>query len=170
MDTVQEARERDQGDRFIAWFNEQHGTSYLYVGRAGEAPDLLYRDHEVALRLELTEAYADTDEARFKWGLLRRRDNVPSAWAGVDPEEALARDISERIARKCINAYGPSCLLVVVVDPLVTSVQEFEGVLNKVGVPRTHSFRGVFVGGQFAWSTRDGKPVYRCWELRGREA
>src|SRR5689334_19786800 len=135
MDAIQKKYERAVGDQFIAWFNCERGTAYEFVDRAGVAPDLTYRDRDAVLRLELTEAFYDAHDARMKWQQLRQHPNAPRFWAGVEPDEALARDIAARVSKKSINDYGANCLLVVTVDPTVTSIADLDRVLPTVKIP-----------------------------------
>jgi hypothetical protein len=75
MDSVQEHHERRVGDQLMEWYNQRHGTSFRFDGRAGEAPDLKYRDGKHWLRVEITSAYYARKMMRFSSGAQMRRRN-----------------------------------------------------------------------------------------------
>jgi hypothetical protein len=113
----------------------------------------------------VTEAFYDTADAKFKWKNLRGKADAPRGWAGVEPDDALAVQIGVQVGKKAANAYGPNCVLVLDVDPTVTSPADLERALAKVPLPAKHSFRGIYVGGFFGFSSGSESPGYRCWKL-----
>ena len=165
MNRAQEQNERLVGEHFIGWYNQVHGTKYRYAGRPDSAPDLLYRDGRATLTLEITEAFYDTADAKFKWKNRRGEPDAPRAWAGVEPDGALGIQIGLQIAKKAANAYGSGCVLVVDIDPTVSNPADLERALPKVPLPLKHSFRGVYVGGFFGFSSGNESSGYRCWKL-----
>jgi hypothetical protein len=164
MSNAKEERERWVGDHFIAWYNQRCSTDYRYDRRGGEAPDLVYRDGATSLNIEVTEAYYDSADAVFKTKTLRGRPDAPRAWAAVEPDGALIINVGARLDDKALKSYGRNCILVVNVDATVTSAAQLERLLAEVSFPTKHSFRGIYVGGFFGWSS-DGDPGYRCWPL-----
>jgi hypothetical protein len=145
MDSVQEHHERRVGDQLMKWYNQRHGTSFRFDGRAGEAPDLKYRDGKHWLRVEITSAYYDPkNDAIFKWSA-----DAPKKWKGKNFDQYLVDDISSRIAAKCRNAYGRNCLLAVYVFAHMTYADEMEPRLKDITVPDTHCFDGIYLCGEF---------------------
>ncbi|HEY3698954.1 MAG TPA: hypothetical protein VGK97_06455 [Spongiibacteraceae bacterium] len=72
MSALQNQYERSVADEFFEWFNAQHGTNYIFLKRAGEAPDLIYSLGESELLIEVTAGYYDGEHARFLWEAARR--------------------------------------------------------------------------------------------------
>ena len=143
--------ERRVGDQLIEWYNRRHGASFRFDGRAGEAPDLKYREGRHWLRVEVTSAYYDPkDDAKFKWGAERQLPDTPTEWKGKDFEDYLVADINSVIAAKCSKAYGPNCLLAVYVDADMTYADDMELLLKNITVPVTHRFEGIYLCGKFA--------------------
>lgn len=90
MDAIQEKHERAVGDTFIGWYNAQNGTTFVYQGRPGEAPDLTFVDGEQELLLEIADSYYDKRDAEVKWQNARDVPGAPKAWYGANMDAALA--------------------------------------------------------------------------------
>src|SRR5262249_32970912 len=139
------------GDQLIEWYNQRHRTSFYFDGRAGEAPDLIYRDGKHWLRVEVTSAYYDPKEdAKFKWGAKRHLPNAPKKREGKEFDQYLVDDTNSSIAAKCRNAYGRNCLLAVYVLADATYADEMEPRLKDITVPDTHCFDGIYLCSRFA--------------------
>ena len=166
MNLTKEQFERLAGDRFVTWYNDEHGCNYLYAGRPNPAPDLEYRDGERVLRVEVTEAsYDDGADAIFKWKHLRGDADAPRVWAGVEPDEALAVRIGRQLTKKAAITYGSDCALVVHIDPTMSNPGDIQRILADVPVPAKHSFQGIYVAGFFGFSSDTAPPGYKCWRL-----
>jgi hypothetical protein len=63
MDQWQEKHERWVGDQVIQSYNSEHGASFQFYRRAGDAPNLEYRDGSRLLRVEVT-----TTKTRSSYG------------------------------------------------------------------------------------------------------
>ena len=146
MDPIQEQFERSVGEEFFEWFNEEYYTDYSYVGRPEKAPDLNYLSVEKKdIFVEVTGAYYDSKHSTFLWKSIRGVKDAPDSWAGVDPNIKLANDIRECIKAKTIKRYGPNTILLVVVPPGVTTVEDLEVLLeNKISISNS-PFIGIFV-------------------------
>jgi hypothetical protein len=150
VDPIQEQFERWVGDQVIERYNTDHGTSFQFYGRAGEAPDLEYRDGSRSLKVEVSTAYYDDKEdAKFKWLTARKRPDAPSKWSGKNFEQYLVEDINARLVDKCAKSYGPNCVLVVCVLPSLTFAEEMELPLKDVRVPDTNPFDAIYLCGEF---------------------
>ncbi len=165
MDAVQEQHERAVGERFIGWYNSNCGTHYEYCGRAGEAPDLMFRDGSNDLRIEVTDAYYDAADAEVRWKNARGMPDAPNKWSGVNVDDALAKHITARIERKSRSAYGGKCFLLVNVNPAITTAFELEALLPTISLPARHFFSAIYLVGGFGWSSSGEQGGYRCWKL-----
>jgi hypothetical protein len=150
MDSLQEQFERWVGDQVIERYNTDHGTSFQFHGRAGEAPDLEYRDGSRSLRIEVSSAYYDDKEyPKFMWLAARKRPDAPDKWSGVDFEKKLVENINSVLDAKCAKSYGPNCALAVCVLPSLTFADEMESLLKDVRVPATNPFHAIYLCGEF---------------------
>jgi hypothetical protein len=77
MDSTQEQHERRIGEQLIEWYNQRRGTLFQFVGRPGDAPDLIYEQNHRKLGVEVVSAfYDDREDAKFQW--LNARLSRPS--------------------------------------------------------------------------------------------
>src|SRR2546425_860197 len=101
MDDLQRVHERTVGDSFIRWYNHAHGRRFLFNSHPREAPDLLYRDSEECLQIEVSQAYYDADDAAMKWKGARGDPDAPQGWDGINFNDALIQHVSKIIVGKC---------------------------------------------------------------------
>jgi hypothetical protein len=165
MDEAQEKFERTVGDAFVRWHNESIGSAFVFSHKPVEVPDLVYRDGEEILSLEITSAYYDRRDAQFWWQNLRKHPDAPGGWGGKDMDEALLADVSRRINDKCQKNYGENCFLIVYIHPSMTLKEEVDDLLHALEVPEKNFFAGVFLTGHFPMSTRSWGG-YQCWRLQ----
>ena len=165
MDKIQLQHEKAVGDAFIEWLNVRDKSQLVFSSRAGEAPDLVYKDGSKLLRVEIVGAYYDPAHAKLLWGNARRVPDAPDSWSGVNFDEALMRDIERQIHKKCGLSYGPNCVLVVTVRPPVTISEEVEELLPLIKLPGHVPFDGIFLTGTFPVSARSAGG-YRVWALK----
>lgn len=164
MDELQRRHERAVGDRFVDWYNGQHGTAFVFGRRPKIAPDLVYKSDEAELPLEIGDAYYDPNDAKIKWLRARKKPNAPRMWTGSNPDRNLLQSINRLIRKKCARKYGAHCLLVVNVYPALTSADEIEAMLPEIHIPEANNFEGVYLTGDFPASN---KVVggFRCWQI-----
>jgi hypothetical protein len=163
MDPLQEQHERWVGDRVVEQYNTDHGTSFRFYGRAGEAPDLEYRENR-SLGIEVVTAYYDKEDAKFKWLGARERPDAPSKWSGVDFDKSLVENINAALVAKCAKSYGPNCVLAVCVFPDLTHAWEMESRLEDIRIPATNPFDAIYLCGRFPAPI--GTPAeLRVWKL-----
>jgi hypothetical protein len=165
LDDIQDRHERAVGDAFISWYNQRNATGYTYHDRGADPPDRVYRFEAAELPLEITGAYYDADYAKMEWQNARGLHNAPDCWGRPEPDEALIADVNAVVAKKCAKKYPPHCLLVVNVNPAITSADEFSALVSEVRVPPTRDFAGIYVGGAFpesSWGSHEG---YYFWKL-----
>ena len=150
MDEVQQQFERGVAERFFEWLLQQGGPNYSFVRRSFEAPDLVYRNDDVDLGVEITAAYYDRHHAEFLWKNGRGIDNSPVGWHGEgNPHKALAEAIIGRVIDKCKKRYGVKTLLLVEVPPGLTSAEELIELLPRSVFPQVIPFVGAYVVGRF---------------------
>src|SRR5262245_49843987 len=132
MDKVQDEHERGTGATFMKWYNNENGTNFTFVGRADEAPDLVYRDGSRELGLEIATAYYDNEDAKVAWMGARHVPNAPTEWSGVNFDDSLLENINSEIVDKCGKDYGRNCVLVLCVIPAITTVADMDERLGEI--------------------------------------
>jgi len=156
MDEIQERHERAVGQDFINWYNREHRTAFVFLGRAGEAPDLVFRDGDHELKAEVATAYYNFLDAKIRWMHARNAPDAPTIWMGTDLEASLVKSINGELADKCAKAYGVGCVLLISVMPNLTTAAMMRDVWGKLALPERNPFEGIYVVGQFAPSSRLG--------------
>jgi hypothetical protein len=164
MDALQERHERAVGDRFFDWYNGRHSTSFAYHGRAGEAPDLVYRDAGRAVRLEVRGCYYNNADALVMWQNARKLPNAPKRWSGVGFDEDLIANINTGLKEKCAKAYGSACWLIISLRPAMTTAEEVSDMMGGITIPERNPFDAIYLTGVFPVSTSSAGG-YRCWRL-----
>lgn len=168
MNSLKEQHERAIGDRIIALLNNNWGTSYSYDGRAGEAPDLTYRDRDQIVHVEMTSAYYNHPSAKLTWDLAQNK-RYRGYWSGVDPDNQLIQAINTQLSKKATMRYGDNCILVIYVRPQVTTFEEIEARLCDIEVPKNQGFMAIYLAGDFGISSSGAVGGFHCWELMGNE-
>ncbi len=163
MDEIQEIHERAVGMQFVEWYNNSHGTSYQYVGRADEAPDLIFRYRD-ELRIEVTDSFYDNADATLQWKKARAVSDAPKRWSGINFDESLVKHIADRIAIKSLKRYGGRCFLLVNVNPPITLPSELEAFIPSIKIPSNHAFAEIYLTGTFPSGPHE-EGGYRCWKL-----
>ena len=82
------------------------------------------------------------------------------AWTSENPTGNLILHINSVLADKCLKAYGPRCILVVSVIPLVTEAERLELRLGEIVVPPRVPFTGIYLT-----TTSGSSGGFRCWQL-----
>jgi hypothetical protein len=170
VDSLQDEFERWVGNQVIDRYNTDHGTSFRFHRRAGEAPDLEYRDGSRSLRVEVTGAYYDDDKdddkkhAKWIWLGARKHPDAPHKLSGRDCDEKLVKNINAALVAKCANSYGANCVLAVYAFPHLTRVWEMESRLEDIRVPATNRFEAIYLCGEFPSAT-ESSGGFRTWRL-----
>jgi hypothetical protein len=164
MDDTKAQHEKAVGDEFVRWFNEKNNTDFVLKGQAGDGPgpDLAY---SAELRLEVTDAYYDDQDAKFLWKNARKAPDAPQGWQGTEFDKTLLDQINKRLEEKCLkSSYGPNCILVINMQPSLTTAEELESMLPNVKLPQSVPFVGIYLTGNFP-SSVGSAGGYRCWRL-----
>ena len=164
MDDVQKQHERAIGDDFINWFNSQNESNFSFSSRGDPAPDIIYKDKNRILKIEVVGSYYDENDAELKWKIARRRPDTPKRWAGVNFDEDLLRNINGAIEEKCSKSYGAKCILLVYISPPLTTDNEVEDMLPRVDIPKQVPFAAIYLTGIFGRS-KNSTGGYRVWPL-----
>jgi hypothetical protein len=149
MDDIQTEHERAVGDRFIAEFNRLEGANYVFERRGDPIPDLIYRDGDSRIGIEITSCYYNSHDAKVQWQNARGLPDAPWCWSGVDFDQALIADINKRIQVKCGKPYGPDCFLLVYVNPSLTTYEDMERLMPDINIPQQHPFAEIWLVGNF---------------------
>jgi hypothetical protein len=164
MGDIQMEHERAVGDAFIGDFNRLQRTNYTFEGRGDPAPDLIYRDGDSRIGLEIVTCYYDANDAKVQWQNARNLPNAPTHWRGVDFDQALAVNLNRHIQAKGEKAYGPACFLVVCIKPSLTTFKDMEKLITDVAPPSKHSFAGIYLMGDFGISATS-TVTHALWKL-----
>ena len=149
MDNMKEQHERAVGDGFIVEFNKQQGTQYVFDRLGGEAPDLVYRDGNSEIGLEITSCYYDPNHAKFLWKNARNLPDAAAGWNGVNFSQTFVVNINATLRDKCAKDYGSDCILLVYVSLNLTTFKDMEALLPKIEIPAKHGFEGIYLVGDF---------------------
>lgn len=84
--------ERGIGDHFIQWYNKKMGSKFEFDRLGADPPDLLYRDREEVLPVEITTEYYDDKDAIFQWKSMRNNMDAPKKWCGIDFDRGLIKN------------------------------------------------------------------------------
>lgn len=147
-DEMKERVERGTGDNFINWYNVQQKSQMKYVGKPGQAPDLIYSDGKNTIILEVTTAWYGQEHADFTMRHIRNVPNTADSFTFFgNMESALAENINATIADKCLKDYGENCSLVVRIgsDALTTPWEMNEEVIPRITIPKKNPFASIYV-------------------------
>lgn len=153
MSLLQDQHEKSVGDAFFEWFNEEHGTQYVFLRRSGEAPDLVYGNNETEIGAEITGAYYEGAHGAFLWKSARGSPDALDSWFGVNPDLTLAEAVVECVRAKSSKQYGSNTVLIVNIPPGTTSFEELSRLLLEKDLPSVKGFIGVYVCGRFPITT-----------------
>jgi hypothetical protein len=164
MDSTQEQHEQAVGAAFIAWYNRQHGTAFRYHSRGADPPDLVYRCGDREILLEITAAYYDADNATMLWQNARGVSGAADMWMSKDPDQKLIDNINVGLTKKCDKSYPADCVLVMHLNPDITTAEEFEALIAQIKIPADHPFVEIYVGGMFPIS-HNSNGGYQWWKV-----
>jgi hypothetical protein len=128
---------------------------------------LVYRDCNETLRVEITTAYYDQEDASILWRLARGDGKVPpNRSKPLDaPDERLVADVNRRIREKCLGTHEAGTVFVIDVYPSITRKDEFEELKHTIVTPEAIPFAGIYVTGWFP-SRGEWQGSYCCWRVR----
>jgi hypothetical protein len=167
---LKEDHERAVGNKFIAWYNKLHGTSFEFDHVPAQAPDLVFKDGPKEISIEIVTAYYDGADATALWTAARKKPQ-PAEWAGLGPDAKLIAGINSSISAKCAKQYAPGTTLIVHVRPSLTTWLDFKGREGEVRTPTGESnpFKAIYLSGDFP-ASRDEPQGYHCTLLYSRSS
>ncbi len=165
-DSLKQQVERAIGDSFIEWLNRTTGSKFQFERIGADPPDLVYRDGDKTLPVEVATSYYHTEDAIMRWKHARKDPTAPTKWSEPlnEPDQRLIADINKRIAEKCLGKHDLGIVLVIEIYPAITTKVEFEELKNSIAIPSSIPFTAIYVAGDFGYS-RDGPGGYFCWRV-----
>jgi len=170
-DSLRQKVERTVGDEFVEWLNRTTGTEFQFERVGTNPPDLLYRDGDKTLPVEVATSYYNKEDAIMRWKSARKDPTAPTRWGRppINPDQALIADINKRIAEKCLGKHDLGTVLVIEFYPAITTKAEFEELKNGITIPRSIPFVAIYVAGSFPHRS-DSPGGYFCWRVANGKA
>ncbi|SRR6266487_3703794 len=163
-ESLKQKVERAVGDAFVEWLNRTTGSEFQFECTGTDPPDLVYRDGDKTLPVEIATSYYDAKDAIARWEYARKDPTAPAKWPLTNPDQTLIADINNRIAEKCLATYDLRTVLVIGIYPAITTKAEFEELKNSIAIPSSIPFTAIYVAGVFPHSS-DGQGGYFCWRV-----
>jgi hypothetical protein len=165
-DSLKQQVERAIGDSFIEWLNRMTGSNFQFECVGANPPDLVYRDGDKTLPVEVSTSYYHKEDAIMRWKHARRDPTAPTKWSKPlnEPDQRLIADINKRIDEKCLGKHDSGTVLVIEIYPAITTKVEFEELKDSIAIPNSIPFTAIYVAGDFPHS-HDGPGGYFCWEV-----
>jgi len=158
--------ERAIGDKFIEWLNRATGSDFQFERTGADPPDLVYRDGDKTLPVEIAKSYYHEEDAIGLWKHARKDRTAPVKWSEPldEPDQRLIIDINQRIVEKCSGAYDVGTVLVIEIYPAITTKIEFEELKSSIAIPNSIPVGVIYVAGIFPHGA-DGAGGYFCWKV-----
>jgi hypothetical protein len=164
-ESLKQKVERAIGDAFVEWLNRTTGSEFQFERIGANPPDLLYRDGNEALPVEVATSYYNEKDAIMRWKYARKDPTAPTkSGILINPDQELIADINKRIAAKCLDKHDLGTVLVIEIYPAITTKVEFEELKESIAIPSSIPFTAIYVAGDFGYS-RDGPGGYFCWKV-----
>jgi len=163
MDKIQLEHEKAVAENFMTWFNNQSGTNFKISGRPIQAPDWIYKDENEELYIEICDVYYDEKDALMKWKIARDKKDAPMMWSGTNFDRALIENINKALKEKGQNDYGTKCILLINIQPSLTTIDDLEKRLGQITTPN-HKFKNIYLTGYFPQSS-NSSGGYNYWKL-----
>lgn len=141
---------------FMEWYNRKGKTRFVFERHDEEAPTLIFSDGRIQMRVEVATVYYDAKDAQFKWLGHRTDPNAPREWSKINFHTSLIKFINDGVVEKCSAKRGTKCLLLIDVEPTLTTPRELRNLLKEVVVPERNPFEGIYMVGHFTNAKRFG--------------
>lgn len=88
--------ERAIGDAFVEWLNRATRSHFQFDRIGGDPPDLVYRDGDKTMPVEVTTSYYHDDDAIMLWKHARKDRTAPMKWSKPldEPDQRLQASTS----------------------------------------------------------------------------
>ena len=158
--------ERAIGDEFVEWLNRATGSEFQFGRTGADPPDLVYRDGDKTLPVEVATSYYHEEDAIMLWKHARKDRTAPVKWSKPldEPDRRLITDINDRIVEKCVGTHDVGTVLVIEIFPAITTKSEFEELKSRIAISNSIPFAGIYVAGSFPHGG-DGPGGYFCWKV-----
>ena len=165
-ESLKQKVERAIGDEFVEWLNRTTRSNFQFDGTGANPPDLVYRDGDKVMPVEVATSYYNEEDAVMRWKHARKDRTAPTKWSKPldEPDQRLIAGINQRIVEKCLGTHDVGTVLVIEIYPAITTSTEFEELKNTIVIPSSIPFAAIYVAGSFGCS-RDGPGGYFCWKV-----
>lgn len=159
-ESLKQKVERAIGDKFVDWLNQVTGSEFQFDRIGADPPDLVYRDGDKTMPVEVATSYYHEEDAVMRWKEARKDPTAPMKWSKPldEPDQRLITDINQRIVQKCLGTHDKGTVLVIEIYPAITTKTEFEELKSSIVIPNSIPFRAIYVAGSFPSG-------YFCWKL-----
>jgi hypothetical protein len=170
-ESLKQKVERAIGDEFVEWLNRTTGSQFQFERLGANPPDLMYRDGDKTLPVEVATSYYNENDAIMRWKVARKDPTAPKKWDSPqkNPDQALIADINKQIAKKCLGKHDLGTVLVIEIYPAITTKAEFEEWKNGIAIPSSIPFAAIYAAGSFPHGS-DSPGGYFCWKLANGKA
>jgi len=158
--------ERVIGDKFVEWLNRATGSQFHFDRIGADPPDLVYRDGDKSIPIEVATSYYHDEDAIMRWKHARKDRTAPTKWSKPldEPDQRLITGINQRIVEKCLGTHDVGTVLVIEIYPAITTKTEFEELKSSIAIPSSTPFNAIYVAGNFPHG-RDAAGGYFCWKV-----
>jgi hypothetical protein len=164
-ESLKQKVERAIGDEFVGWFNRATGSEFQFDRIGADPPDLVYRDGDKTMPIEVATSYYHKEDAKMRWKRARKDPTAPTKTGILDnPDQRLITDINQRIVAKCLGTHDIGTVLVIEIYPAITTKTEFEELKSSIEIPSSIPFGAIYVAGSFPHG-RDAQGGYFCWKV-----
>ena len=165
-ESLKQKVERAIGDQFVEWLNRATGSEFQFERTGADPPDLVYRDGDKTLPVEVATSYYHEEDAIMRWKHARKDPTAPVKWSKPldEPDQRLIVDINQRIVEKCLSTHDVRTALVIEIYPAITTKTEFEELKSRIAIPKSIPFAAIYVAGSFPHGG-DGPGGYFCWKV-----
>jgi hypothetical protein len=165
-ESLKQEVERAVGDKFVEWLNRATGSEFQFERIGADPPDLVYRDGDKTMPVEVATSYYHKEDAIMRWKHARKDRTAPMKWSKPldEPDQRLITGINQRIVEKCLGTHDVGTVLIIEVYPAITTKAEFEELKSSIATPSSTPFAAIYVAGRFGHS-RDGAGGYSCWKV-----
>jgi hypothetical protein len=165
-ESLKQKVERAIGDQFVKWFNRVTGSEFQFDRPGADPPDLLYRDRDNILPIEVATSYYHEEDAIMRWKHARKDCTAPTKWPKPldEPDQRLITGINQRIVEKCLGTHDVGTVLVIEIYPAITTKMEFEELKSSICIPTSVPFAAIYVAGSFPHGG-DSLGGYFCWKV-----
>ena len=76
-ESLKQEVERAVGDKFVEWLNRATGSEFQFERIGADPPDLVYRDGDKTMPVEVATSYYHKEDAIMRWRHARKDRRAP---------------------------------------------------------------------------------------------